>query len=110
MSQATQARRVLIFGASGGIGSALTTMKPLHQSFAMLASMMHIVTLPAAAESATWPQWRGPERNGQVTGPSWPARLDTNQLQQTWRVELGPSYSGPIVAGDRVFTTETKDK
>ncbi len=27
-----------------------------------------------------------------------------------WRAELGPSYSGPIVSGDRVFTTETKDK
>jgi outer membrane protein assembly factor BamB len=27
-----------------------------------------------------------------------------------WRVELGPSYSGPIVSADRVFVTETKDK
>ena len=39
-----------------------------------------------------------------------PEKLDTNHLQRTWRVELGPSYSGPIVSGDRVFTTESKDK
>ena len=60
--------------------------------------------------AADWPQWRGPQRDGQFTGGAWPDKLDTNHLQQVWRVELGPSYSGPIVAGDRVFTTETKDK
>jgi outer membrane protein assembly factor BamB len=27
-----------------------------------------------------------------------------------WRVELGPGYSGPVVAADRVFVTETRDK
>jgi len=31
-------------------------------------------------------------------------------LKLAWRVELGPSYSGPIVAGDRVFTTETRQE
>lgn len=62
-----------------------------------------------AAES-NWPQWRGPTRDGKFTDPAWPEKLDTNHLQRTWRVELGPSYSGPIVAGDRVFTTESKDK
>ena len=40
----------------------------------------------------------------------WPDKLDTNHLRQAWRVELGPSYSGPIVVGGRVFTTETMDK
>jgi outer membrane protein assembly factor BamB len=61
-------------------------------------------------KAADWPQWRGPNRDGQFTGPTWPEKLDTNHLQRAWRVELAPSYSGPIVAGDRVFTTETKDK
>ena len=31
-------------------------------------------------------------------------------LERLWRVELGPSYSGPIVYGPRVFVTETEDK
>jgi outer membrane protein assembly factor BamB len=60
--------------------------------------------------AADWPQWRGPNRDGQVSGATWMDKLDTNHLQQIWRVELGPSYSGPIVVGDRVFTTETRDK
>ena len=64
----------------------------------------------SCAIASDWPQWRGPQRDGQFAGPAWPDKLDTNHLRQVWRVELGPSYSGPIVVGDRVFTTETKDK
>lgn len=64
----------------------------------------------AASAQSAWPQWRGPTRDGQFTGPKWPEKLDTNHLGRTWRVELGPSYSGPVVSADRVFTTESKDK
>ena len=62
-----------------------------------------------AADPAVWPQWRGPNRDGIAPGPAWPA--DLKGLKQLWRKsDLGPSYSGPIVAGDRVFTTETVNK
>jgi outer membrane protein assembly factor BamB len=64
-----------------------------------------------AAEPAVWPQWRGPTRDGRVTNPNWPDTLSGESLKQIWRIDnLGPSYSGPIVAADRVFTTETIDK
>lgn len=71
---------------------------------------MLLTASPVEGAPDNWPQWRGPQRDGQFTGPAWPDRLGTNHLQRTWRVPLGPSYSGPIVASDRVFTTETKDK
>lgn len=58
----------------------------------------------------TWQQWRGPTRDGQVGGPAWPDRLTKESLKLVWRVPLGPSYSGPIVSEDLVFTTETKNK
>ncbi|MBM3880082.1 MAG: pyrrolo-quinoline quinone [Verrucomicrobia bacterium] len=73
------------------------------------ATLLGLVLMPPALQAADWPQWRGPERNGQFVGAGWPERLDANHLGQVWRVELGPSYSGPITVGDRVFTTETKD-
>lgn len=60
--------------------------------------------------SNIWPQWRGPSRDGQWTGPAWPGRLSKDSLKQLWRVPLGPSYSGPIVSEELVFTTETKNK
>ena len=62
-----------------------------------------------------WRGWRGNTRNGQVSGVDWPERLtsfDTGEsnLQKLWRVELGPSYSGPIVSEELVFATETTNK
>ena len=69
-------------------------------------------TVSFAAEllPTDWPQWRGPTRDGQVTGGQWPDSLNESHLKLTWQVEHGPSYSGPIVVGDRVFTTATQEK
>ena len=61
------------------------------------------------ADDQTWPQWRGPRRDSRVVGPRWPADLSEKSLSEKWSRPLGPSYSGPIVAADRVFVTETKD-
>jgi outer membrane protein assembly factor BamB len=61
-------------------------------------------------KALTWPQWRGPNRDGQVGGPTWPDRLSKDSLTQLWRVPLGPSYSGPVVENELVFTTETRKK
>jgi outer membrane protein assembly factor BamB len=41
---------------------------------------------------------------------AWPQALDETRLQLQWEVPLAPSYSGPIVMGQRVFATETVDK
>lgn len=67
---------------------------------------------PAADTQPTppWPQWRGPTRDGQVAGPTWPDSLQEGSLELLWRIPLGPSYSGPIVSDELVFTTETKNK
>jgi outer membrane protein assembly factor BamB len=59
---------------------------------------------------STWPQWRGPTRDSLLPAQTWPEKLNVERLKQTWRVELGPSYSGPIVSEKSVFVTETKDK
>ena len=60
--------------------------------------------------AATWLQWRGPQRTGQIVAEPWPSDLAQPQLESLWSVPLGPSYSGPIVSDNRVFVTETVDK
>ena len=67
---------------------------------------------PVGISPATWPQWRGPTRDGHVTSAHpWPAKLSGDALTVTWRVEgLGESYSGPVVGPDRVYITSTVDK
>lgn len=73
----------------------------------ILAGLLPIFTQINAADS--WPQWRGPNRDGTINAPAWPKSLDEQNLRQRWKVELGPSYSGPIVTADRVFTTESRE-
>lgn len=60
--------------------------------------------------SAEWTQWRGPNRDGQFHGAAWPDDLSTETLKQVWRVELPPSFGGPLVAGDRVFVVDSEDE
>lgn len=77
-----------------------------------VAVALQIVFISFAASAANsnaedWPQWRGPQRTGFVEStPLWPDNLNT--LEMAWRVPLGPGYSGPIVAGMRVYVTETQ--
>ena len=75
-------------------------------SFSILALTFCVSSVVAADVSNTWPQWRGPTRDGQFVGPKWPDSLDG--LKQSWRAEIGPGYSGPIVSENRVFTVETE--
>ncbi|MFO0939072.1 MAG: PQQ-binding-like beta-propeller repeat protein [Gemmataceae bacterium] len=67
-----------------------------------------ITNTATAADPVTWPQWRGPNRDGVVSGPAWPNSISDTALKQAWKVDkLAPSYSGPIVSKDKVFTTQT---
>ncbi len=60
-------------------------------------------------DTGSWPAWRGPTRDGTVAD-QWPNELDEAHLTLRWKKDFGDSYSGPIVAGPLVFTTETNGK
>jgi outer membrane protein assembly factor BamB len=86
-----------------------------HRSGALLLKVALVVaslSLPAHGEQppASWSQWRGAGRDGLVAGAVWPDGLAPARLEKLWRVELGPGYSGPVIAGETVFVTETRDK
>ncbi|KAA0140188.1 PQQ-binding-like beta-propeller repeat protein [Gimesia chilikensis] len=55
----------------------------------------------------SWSQWRGPQRNGTLSGTTLPDSLSEQSLKLRWELPLSPGYSGPIVTADRVFVTET---
>ena len=76
----------------------------------LLAVLICLSALPAFAQDYNWPQWRGPDRDGLSASEKWPDDISEDHLTEMWRVELGPSYSGPIILGDKIFTTETVDK
>ena len=55
-----------------------------------------------------WTQWRGPARDGSVTGKNVPAAWP-EALKRSWRVEIGEGYSSPVVAAGRAFVHGRRD-
>ena len=54
------------------------------------------------AAEGDWPGWRGPKRDGWVSGFRLPAKWP-EELQQRWQVDVGIGYASPVVAGDHVY-------
>ncbi|MBM3475747.1 MAG: hypothetical protein FJX75_20975 [Armatimonadetes bacterium] len=48
-----------------------------------------------------WPQWRGPDRDGKVTGFTVPDQPPT--LTQVWSVPVGFGDATPALVGDRLY-------
>lgn len=57
---------------------------------------------PVLGGDINWPGWRGPERDGWVSGfqppAQWPARL-----KRGWRVDVGTGYASPLVSDGHVY-------
>ena len=55
------------------------------------------------AQAQDWPQWRGPNRDGKVTGFSAPATWP-QQFTQKWKVSIGSGVdSSPALVGNRLY-------
>ena len=87
-------------------------MKVLIRLLILLPFSLH--TLSAEKQSTnthSWPQWRGPDRDGLIAkNAPWPKKIDSTSLKQSWRIEMGKGYSGPIVSDKLVFSTESIDE
>jgi outer membrane protein assembly factor BamB len=55
-----------------------------------------------------WPQWRGPNRDGKLSGftapESWP-----KELTQKWKVTIGLGDSTPALVGDKLYAFGRQD-
>jgi RNA polymerase sigma factor (sigma-70 family) len=60
------------------------------------------VEKPRPAESADWPQWRGPNRDGVARGVSAPAKWP-KALTEEWKVEVGKGVASPVVVGGSIY-------
>lgn len=59
-----------------------------------------------ALQAADWPQWRGPNADGSWNETGVVKRFPGAKLKRKWSVPIGGGYSGPTVAGGRVFVTD----
>ena len=57
---------------------------------------------PSSGAEVHWPGWRGPGRDGWVSGFRPPTRWP-ERLERVWQVEVGTGYASPVVSGRRVY-------
>jgi outer membrane protein assembly factor BamB len=61
---------------------------------------------PSAVRADDWPQWLGPMRDGIWRETGILAKFPKKGAKVRWRTSMGGGYSGPAVAGNRVFVTD----
>lgn len=81
----------------------------MSSKYTLAIALIFAFSLGHAHSQDSWNQWRGNNRDSLVDG-KWPEKLDDSNLKEAWSVPFAKSYSGPIIYGNTVITTETKDK
>lgn len=76
-------------------------MKNLTQSIAPMTALVALISGNCLL-AQDWPQWRGPNRDGKVSGFPAPQTWPTN-LTQKWQVKVGKGDSSPVLAGDKLY-------
>lgn len=78
-----------------------------HISFLATVAVLFVCSSLFAADRV-WPQWRGPDGNGNSAEKGIPDSWDAKSI--VWRTPLkGAGQSTPIVWGDRIFITSAPD-
>lgn len=62
--------------------------------------------LTTATRADDWPQWLGPKRDGVWREAGLVDKFPPGGPPVVWRVPIGGGYSGPSVAGGKVFVTD----
>ncbi len=60
----------------------------------------------SVARADDWPQWMGPTRDGVWAETGIARTLPAKGPKEEWRVRIAAGYSGPAVAGGKVYVTD----
>ena len=59
-----------------------------------------------SSASQDWPDWRGSNRDGIWWETGIVKKFKSNKIPLKWSIPCGPGYSGPTVAGGKVYLTD----
>jgi outer membrane protein assembly factor BamB len=65
----------------------------------LIPAMLALITTTVAAD---WPQWRGPNRDGTVTGAFVP-EVWPRALKEEWKIVVGIGHASPVESQGRVY-------
>jgi outer membrane protein assembly factor BamB len=66
------------------------------------ALVLTILSTCLAAVADDWPQWRGPNRDGQVSGATIPS-VWPKTLKQEWKINVGVGHSSPVLSNGKIY-------
>jgi outer membrane protein assembly factor BamB len=61
-----------------------------------------LLVIPATTLAQDWPQWRGINRDGKVTGFNVPQKWP-EELTQTWKMTVGSGDASPVLVGQKLY-------
>src|SRR5690349_17317593 len=76
-----------------------------HRLLTLLLSLLPAL-LPSLARGDDWPQWLGPNRDDTWNDTGIVEKFPPGGPKVLWRVPVAGGYSGPAVAGGKVFVTD----
>ena len=85
---------------------AALTVPPLRRVAGIALVLGGLAASGPAACADEWPQWMGPARDGVWRERGIVKAIPAGGLPVKWRAEVQGGYSGPAVAGGRVFVTD----
>src|SRR5688500_16020103 len=65
-----------------------------------------VIVTPSLATAGGWPQWFGRKRDGVGREGGIVEKFPAGGPKQVWKAPLGPGYSGPSVAGGRLYVMD----
>jgi outer membrane protein assembly factor BamB len=75
---------------------------------ALGSAAIEVLLLALAASGADWPQFRGPNRDGNWEETGILESFPTNGVRIRWRHPVGGGWASPVVAQDRVFVFDVE--
>ena len=76
-------------------------MRSLNLSKAVIVGCVFLAA-SACIFAKDWPQWRGPNRDGEVSGFAEPSKWPT-ALVQNWKTAVGSGDATPALVGDKLY-------
>ena len=74
----------------------------------LTAVLALLSTWAVTVHADDWPQWRGPNRDGVWSETGIFEMFPPDGLKVLWRAPVGIGFSSPVVAGGRVFVTDSE--